>query len=61
VTNPLWVGGSLAVPAVAAWDGDISGVGTTSAGGYLSCIAFIWISIGGAIVSLRYRKWISNR
>jgi glutamate:GABA antiporter len=60
VTNPLWVGGSLALTAVTAWSTNVTGVRTTSAGGYTFCIVFIWLSIGVAIISLRYGKWIPN-
>jgi len=60
VTNPLWVGGSLALTAAAAWDTNVAGLRVTSVGGYAFCIVFIWISIGVAIVSLRYGKWIPN-
>ena len=60
VTNPLWVGGSLAFTAVAAWSANISKIGNGTAGDYAFCLAFIWISITVAIISLRYGKWIPN-
>lgn len=60
VTNPLWVGGSLAFTAVAAWSTNISKIGNSSAGDYVFCLVFIWLSIGVAIISLRYGKWIPN-
>ena len=60
VTNPLWVGGSLAFTAVAAWSANISSIGNGSFGDYFFCLVFIWLSIGVAIVSLRYGKWIPN-
>jgi amino acid transporter len=60
VTNPLWVGGSLAFIAHDAWSANISGIGTASFGDYFFKLVFIWISIGVAIVSLRYGKWIPN-
>ena len=60
ITNPLWVGGSLAFTAVAAWSANISKIGDASVGDYVFCLAFIWISIGVAIISLRYGKWIPN-
>ncbi|HKT45610.1 MAG TPA: APC family permease [Gaiellaceae bacterium] len=60
VTNPLWVGGSLAFTAVAAWSADISPIGNASAGDYVFGLVFIWLSIGVAIISLRYGKWIPN-
>ena len=60
VTNPLWVGGSLAFISVDAWSANISKIGNSSVGDYTFCLVFIWISIGVAIVSLRYGKWIPN-
>ncbi|HZQ80762.1 MAG TPA: APC family permease [Gaiellaceae bacterium] len=60
VTNPLWVGGSLAFTAVAAWSANVSSIGNGTAGDYVFCLVFIWISIGVAIISLRYGKWIPN-
>ena len=60
VTNPLWVGGSLAFIAADAWTANISKIGTATFGDYFFKIVFIWLSIGVAIVSLRYGKWIPN-
>jgi amino acid transporter len=60
VTNPLWVGGSLAFIAHDTWNTDISGIGSATWGDYLFKLSFIWISIGVAIISLRYGKWIPN-
>jgi glutamate:GABA antiporter len=60
VTNPLWVGGSLAFIAADAWTANVSRIGTATVGDYAFKIIFIWISIGVAIVSLRYGKWIPN-
>jgi len=61
VTNPLWVGGSLAFTATAAWNDHIFSVGGSgSAGDYIFKLAFIWLSIGVAIASLRRGKWIPN-
>ena len=61
VTNPLWVGGSLAFIATEAWTKDVFGLGGGgSVGDYLFKLAFIWISIGVAVASLRRGKWIPN-
>jgi amino acid transporter len=60
VTNPLWVGGSLAFIAATAWSDNISKIGTATAGDFAFKLVFIWISIGVAIISLRYGKWIPN-
>ena len=60
VTNPLWVGGSLAFIATDAWRANVFTIGTGTFGDYLFKLIFIWISIGVAIISLRYGKWIPN-
>jgi amino acid transporter len=60
VTNPLWVGGSLAFIATSAWSANVFQIGNGSFGDYVFKLIFIWISIGVAIVSLRYGKWIPN-
>src|SRR5919202_1782220 len=60
VTNPLWVGGSLAFISTDAWRANVFSIGTNSLGDYLFKLLFIWISIGVAIISLRYGKWIPN-
>jgi len=60
VTNPLWVGGSLCFIATAAWSTNYSKITSGSAGDYIFKTLFIWVSIGVAIVALRYGKWIPN-
>ena len=60
ITNPLWVGGSLAFTATAAWDKNISGIGNATVGDFAFKLAFVWISIGVAIISLRHGKQIPN-
>jgi amino acid transporter len=60
VTNPLWVGGSLAFIAADSWSANIHQVGTATVGDYAFKLIFIWISIGVAIISLRHGKWIPN-
>ena len=60
ITNPLWVGGSLAFTAAAAWSANIFKIGTASPGDFVFKLTFVWLSIIVAIVSLRYGKWIPN-
>jgi glutamate:GABA antiporter len=60
VSNPLWVGGTLAFISTAAWSGNISHIGAGTVGDYLFKLIFIWISIGVAVVSLQRGKWIPN-
>jgi amino acid transporter len=55
------VGGSLCFIASAAWSDNLHQIGSGfSVGDMVFKIAFIWISIGVAIVSLRHGKWIPN-
>ncbi len=58
VTNPLWVGGSLAFIGTEAWSQGISGIGSGTASDYLFKFVFIWLTIGSAIVSLKIGKWV---
>jgi amino acid transporter len=60
VTNPFWVGGSLAFISTDAWRANVSSLGHGTWGDYVFKFVFIWLSIGVAIVSLRYGKWIPN-
>ena len=60
VTNPLWVGGSLAFIATDAWRANLSGIGVASPGDFFFKLLFVWLSIGVAIISLRHGKWIPN-
>ncbi len=60
ITNPLWVGGSLAFISHDFWSQNVFGIGTATAGDFSFKLIFIWISIGVAIISLRYGKWIPN-
>jgi amino acid transporter len=60
ITNPLWVGGSLAFVATTAWNtsNDFTNIGAGSVADYLFKLFFIWFSIGVAIISLKRGKWI---
>jgi glutamate:GABA antiporter len=60
VTNPLWVGGSLCFIATQAWSTNYFKIGSGTAGDYAFKAIFIWVSIGVAIIALRYGKWIPN-
>jgi amino acid transporter len=60
ITNPLWVGGSLAFTATAAWSSNIHKIGTASPGDFVFKLSFVWISIIVAIISLKHGKWIPN-
>src|SRR3984885_8471160 len=56
ISNPIWVGGSLTIVSLAALQ-EFFGF----SGGdwkYVYALAFIWFTIGTAIVSLQYGKWV---
>jgi glutamate:GABA antiporter len=56
ISNPIWVGGTLTIVSFAAIEEFFGTIG----GGwkYVYAVAFIWFTIGAAIVSLRYGKWV---
>jgi len=58
VTNPLWIGGSLAFIGAEAWSSGISNIDSGDVWDYLFKFAFIWISITSAIISFKVGKWI---
>ena len=60
ISNPLWVGGSLAFISTEAWSAYIHPVGSQTVGDYLFKMAFIWVTVFVAIIALRRGKWIPN-
>lgn len=58
VTNPLWIGGSLAFIGTEAFSSGITTIADGSFWDYLFKFVFIWVSISTAIVSLKIGKWI---
>lgn len=60
ITNPFWVGGSLAFTAVGAIDAQWFHVETGSFTDYLLKTVFVWFSIVVAIMSFDKGKWIPN-
>ncbi|UQA90987.1 APC family permease [Streptomyces halobius] len=60
VTNPVWLGGSLAFIGAGAWDGFVSPLGSGTAADYVFKLAFVWGAILTAIISLRRGKWITT-
>ena len=58
VTQPVWVGGSMAVLATATWDQFVSPLPTGSVGDWVFKIVFIWITVLAAILSLAKAKWL---
>ncbi|MEK2478546.1 MULTISPECIES: APC family permease [Streptomyces] len=60
VTNPVWLGGSLAFLAARAWNGYVFPLGSGTTADYVFKLVFIWAAILTAVVSLRRGKWITT-
>ncbi|HYM49331.1 MAG TPA: APC family permease [Candidatus Limnocylindrales bacterium] len=61
VSNPIWLGGTLAVTAIAAMDALWgTSIGGNTALAIIVGLAFIWIAITMNILSLRQMKWVPN-
>lgn len=58
ITQPVWVGGSMAFLATETWSAYISPVSHGSFWDYAFKLVFIWITVTAAIVSLRHGKWL---
>lgn len=56
ISNPIWVGGSLSILAVATFGKFFTPL--TGVWQYLFALVFIWFSVVAAILSFRVGKWI---
>ncbi|MDQ6714002.1 MAG: APC family permease [Candidatus Dormibacteraeota bacterium] len=59
IANPVWLGGTLAVTAIAAMD-TLWGtkIGGNTGLAIVVGLAFVWVGISMNILSLRYMKWV---
>src|SRR5205823_2683782 len=58
LSNPMWIGGTLTITAIAAvttFIGPLPAIGK-----YAFALLFIWFTVGSAILSLRVGKWVST-
>ena len=60
VTQPVWVGGAMAFVAVETWSEYVGHIEAGSFGDYLFKLAFIWITVTSAIISLKHGKWLPS-
>lgn len=60
ITQPVWVGGSMAFLAAETWNGFISPLPSGSFWDWTFKIVFIWITVVAAILSLARAKWIPS-
>lgn len=58
VTNPIWMGGSLAFITAATWNTYISPIPSGGVGDISVKFCFIWLAIATAVVGLRHGKRI---
>ncbi len=58
ITNPFWVGGSLAFIGTEAWSSGIANISSGSFWDYAFKFLFIWLTIMSAIISFKIGKWI---
>jgi amino acid transporter len=56
ISNPIWVGGSLAITAITAFNVFFTNMGDTWK--YVFALAFIWFTVASAIISFDKGKWI---
>lgn len=60
ISNPVWVGGTLTVTAMAAVNEFFLARPMHGPAQYLFGLGFIWVAITAAVLSLRIGKWIPN-
>ena len=60
VTQPVWVGGSMAFIASETWSTYVTPFEPGSVTDYAFKLVFIWLTVLAAIISLRHGKWIPN-
>ena len=60
VTQPVWVGGAMSFVAVETWSEYVGHVEAGGVGDYLFKLAFIWITVSSAIISLKHGKWLPS-
>ncbi len=57
-SNPIWLGGSLCITAITAISTLIIPIPEWAK--YLLGLAFIWFTVGSAVLSFKYGRWVSN-
>jgi len=60
VTQPVWVGGSMAFIAAETWSTYVTPFEHGGFADYMFKLVFIWLTVVAAIISLRHGKWIPN-
>ena len=55
IANPVWLGGTLAIVAVAVIESFLVDLGSAR---YLVALAFVWLAVGATLLDLRQGRWI---
>jgi glutamate:GABA antiporter len=57
LSNPIWVGGTLSATAIATLDDFVLRTPLHTTGEIIVGLVFTWLTVGTAIIALRYGKW----
>jgi glutamate:GABA antiporter len=60
LTNPIWIGGTLAATAIATLNAFVVHKPLGTAGEIVVGLVFTWITVAFAIIAFRYGKWAPN-
>lgn len=60
LTNPIWIGGTLAATAIATLNDFVVRKPLGTAGEIIVGLAFTWVTVAFAIIAFRYGKWAPN-
>jgi amino acid transporter len=60
LSNPIWVGGTLAATAIATLNDFVLAKPLGTTGEIVVGLVFTWVTVGLAIVAFRYGKWAPN-
>ena len=60
LTNPIWIGGSLAAIVIATLDDFVVRKPLGTAGEIVVGLVFTWVTVAFAIIAFRYGKWAPN-
>ena len=60
LTNPIWIGGTLAATAIATLNDFVVRKPLGTAGEIVVGLVFTWVTVAFAIIAFRYGKWAPN-
>ena len=60
LSNPIWVGGTLAATTIATLNDFVLSKPLGTTGEIVVGLIFVWVTVGTAIVAFRYGKWAPN-